>query len=172
MVVVGAITATVIATSGKAHVAMPASIAGQSQFHNSQTQVLVKGMQDTLKKQSGVDAVGGFYGTPTQPEFFVVAFDKGLPANSDLMSGAASGFGKSLIGSSGYIDQSSVTKHDVGSVHYECAPYSVQSTSGGSSLSADICMWNDGKTVGMVMLFDKSLDSLSTAESAHGATTG
>jgi hypothetical protein len=166
VIVIGIVVAAIVAKN-RVKVSMPASIAGQPQFHDSGFDTSVQGQLSKI----GGSAKAGVFGTPSKPEFFVIAAKTGAPPfGSDPLSSVGSGFTSGVCpGCTASIDTSAATKTTVGGVHYECAPYSIQSTSSGASLSASLCVWWEGKTLGAVFFLDPSLDALSVTQQAYAA---
>jgi hypothetical protein len=155
-----------LALSGGPRISMPETLGGRSRIHNGQVELLAKGLSAEVGKghtQLGV------YGTSAQPAFIVIAADSPPPAGG-LGTVFAGGFGG--LGTTGSVDTTAEVTKDVGSTRYECAPYTISSTSGGGSVNATVCLWDDQKTGGLLMTLDPSLDGMDLVVRAHDAVVG
>jgi hypothetical protein len=114
----------------------------------------------------GSHAVGGVYGSPTQPEFLFLAAEGSETADEDrqALEQAAAG-----LGTSGAItlDTSSITREERTGVTYSCAPIG-----GSGGLSGAACLWNDGDTLGMVFTFTDRGNPTEFASHVHDAVVG
>lgn len=164
LIVIGIVVA--VSLSGGASITMPAAIAGESKLESSSAQVLATGMSETIKKQTGADALAGIYGTEAEPKFLVLAINA-TPESGDPLEEIGPGI-KQSVGASYSLDTSNITRRTVGSTSYECAPASV-SSSNGTITKLSMCTWEDGDTVGVVVGLDPSVDGMDVVAKAHDA---
>lgn len=156
---------------GGPDLSMPESLAGEPQIHGPSVDFIITGAKAQIEKQ-GVKAVVGVYGSAPQPRFMVMAIDRAVPPGQDPLQAVSTGFSAGMLGASGNIDTSSVRRQTVAGTDYECAPYSISSNQTPVQVSADICVWDDGETTGMIMTFDQSVDEESLSTQAHDAVVG
>jgi hypothetical protein len=169
--VVGVVLALVL--SGGTHLSMPESLGGESLVHPSSLDVLVTGMQEQMKKDGAHNAVAGYFGTPAQPKFMLVAFDKSPPPGTEMIKEIAPAFtGGTVFGANGGVDTNSISHRIVGSTRYECAPYSISTTTNSSTNFGTMCLWGDSNTTGIVVTFDPSVDASGLTQMAHEAVLG
>jgi hypothetical protein len=154
---------------------MPAFLSGHPQIDSPGADILVTGMVEQMRAQTGVEVAVGLYGTAERPRFVVAAVADEPPGVDPLVvmgPGLEQGLLGTDLGVEGRLHTGEIVRWDADGTRYECAPLTMSSTTISQVLEASMCVWMDPSSFGVLVTVDPGVDGRTTIVQAHDAVIG